>query len=91
MSIIKGTKSVREAADEIGVTRQTLRRWIEAYAKRCPTGRGKPKDNECKAGRVEDPMFPNGFVYQVPVSEIDRLRSAPKSYGPGRPRLSESA
>lgn len=91
MSIIKGTKSVKDAAQELGVTPRTLRRWIEAYFQRCPSGRGKPQSNECKAEKVEDSMFPNGFVYQVPVEEIQRLIDVPREIGPGRPRLSESA
>lgn len=91
MSIIEGTKSVKDASESIGVTPRTLRRWIEAYFDRCPTGRGKAQSGECRAKKIEDAMFPNGFVYQVPDSEIERLKSTPRPIGPGRPRLSESA
>jgi transposase-like protein len=90
VSIIKGTKSVKEAAAEIGVTDRTLRQWIANFIDRCPSGRGKPRNNECRAEKVEDLMFPAGYVYQVPVDEVERLRSLPQT-GPGRPRLSQGS
>jgi hypothetical protein len=86
MSITSGTKSVKDAAAEIGVTRQCLCRWIKAFYLRCPTGRGKPGRNECRAEKLEDDIFPAGFVWEVPAEEIKRLRGEPKSDGRGRPR-----
>lgn len=90
MSIIKGTKSVKDAAAEIGVTGRTLRQWISNFFERCPSGRGKPGANECRADKIEDEVFPAGYVYQIPLEEIERLRSLPQT-GPGRPRLSKAS
>lgn len=90
VSIIKGTKSVKDAAAEIGVTGRTLRQWITNYYERCPGGKGKPGPNECRAEKKEDPVFPAGYIYQVPLEEIDRLRALPQT-GPGRPRLSQAS
>lgn len=90
VSIIKGTKSVKDAAATIGVTDRTLRQWITNYFERCPSGRGQPGQNECRAEKIEDHVFPAGYVYQIPVEEIERLRSLPQT-GPGRPRLSKAS
>ncbi len=86
MSLVTGTLSVKDAAEAIGVTRRSLRRWINNYRLRCPTGRGKPGRNECKAVKVEDEIFAAGFVWQIPADEVERLKCAEVS-GPGRPRI----
>lgn len=86
MAIVSGTKSVKEAAEEIGVTHRSLRRWINNFYERCPTGKGKPGKNECKAVKVEDEIFAAGFIWQIPAEEVERLKSIDVS-GPGRPRI----
>jgi len=86
VSIVTGTLSVKDAAQEIGVTDQSLRRWINAYYNRCPDGRGKPRSRECKAVKVEDAIFTAGFIWQVPADEVERLKGIDPT-GPGRPRL----
>jgi len=85
VAITEGTMSVKDAAAEIGVTAQCLRRWIANFYSRCPTGRGKPGRNECRAEQLVDSMFPAGYVWEVPAS----VRSLPKT-GPGRPRSGDS-
>lgn len=90
VSILKGTKNVKQAAEMIGVTDRCLRNWIKNFYERCPGGRGTPGNCECKAEKIEDEMFPAGYIWQVPLEEIIRLRDAERS-GPGRPRLSDSA
>lgn len=86
MAIVTGTMSVKDAAESIGVRDRSLRRWINNFYERCPTGRGKPGKNECKAIKVEDEIFAAGFVWQVPSEEIERLKCTEVS-GPGRPRI----
>ena len=89
MSIVDGTKSVKDAAAIIGVTDRSLRRWINNFYERGPSGKGKPQGFECTAVKVEADIFPAGFVWQVPADEIERLRGQEKT-GAGRPRLSET-
>lgn len=86
MSIVSGTMSVKDAANAIGVTRRSLLRWINNFCERCPTGRGKPRKNECKAIKAEDEVFSGGFIWQVPCEEVERLRGIDVT-GPGRPRI----
>lgn len=86
VSIVTGTLSVKDAANEIGVTHRSLRRWINNFVERCPTGRGKPGKNECRAVKVEDDIFAAGFIWQVPSEEVERLKGI-KVSGPGRPRI----
>ena len=90
MSIIDNTKSVKRAAELIGVTDRTLRGWITNFFERCPTGRGKPGRNECRAIKKEEDIFPAGYAYFVPDDEIERLKSAPQTGG-GRPRLGKAS
>lgn len=87
VAIVDGMYSVKDAAAVIGVTDRSLRRWINNYYHRCPTGRGKPRNDECKAAKVEDDIFAAGFVWQVPPEEVDRLRMVDIDGNPGRPRI----
>lgn len=86
MSIVTGTLSVKNAADAIGIRDRSLRRWINNYIRRCPTGRGKPGKSECRAVKVEGDIFAAGFIWQVPSEEVERLKGIEVS-GPGRPRI----
>lgn len=88
MSIIDGTESVKDAANLIGVTDGRLRQLIRNFYERCPTGKGKPKENECRALKIESPMFPAGHAWQVPRDEINRLKNAPRNGG--RPRVGDA-
>lgn len=89
MSIIKGTITVKRAAELIGITDSRLRQMIRAYSVRCPHGRGTPLAGECKAIKVESEMFPSGHAWQVPPEEVRRLKNASLNEHGGRPRTSE--
>lgn len=88
VSILDNTESVKDAAALIGVTDGRLRQWIRNYVRRCPTGKAKPKDNECRALKIKSEMFPAGYAWQVPTAEISRLKAAPRNGG--RPRVGDA-
>ena len=87
MSIIEGTEDVKKAAELIGITTGRLRQMIRAYNKRCPSRRSSPLESECRAEKFESPMFAAGHVWQVPTSEIKRIRDIPKEGRGGMPRI----
>ncbi len=83
---IKGMYGMKEAAELIGVTSRRLRQMCVAYHTRCPTARCKPLDNECKGVREETDLVPLGYVWRVPIEEINRIKLIPPSKAGGRPR-----
>lgn len=87
-SSIKNTETVKYAANQIGVTVSRLRQWIRAYWERSPEGRAKPTGTECKAIKIESEMFPTGYAWKVPIDEIQRLKTTPRT-GAGRPRIGQ--
>ena len=91
VSIIKGTVTVKKAAELIGISSSRLRQMIRKYEVRCPSGTSKPLPDECKAIKVESEMFPAGHAWQVPPKEINRLKNTSLNSHGGRPRTSEVA
>lgn len=84
MSIIHNTYSVKEAAELIGITSGRLRQMIIAYGERSPSRKATPTGYECRAEKYEAPIFPAGYIWQVPQSEVDRLKAMTQHTG--RPR-----
>lgn len=66
--------SVSVAAREIGITSGRLRQMIRA--------------NQCAAYKFEDERFPSGYSYEIPLTEIERLKEV--THKRGRPRTGDS-
>lgn len=86
MSIVNGTHSVKEAAAIIGITDGRLRQMIRAYEDRSPSRKAQPNGLECRAVKYESPIFPAGYIWQVPDTEVQRLQKV--THTQGRPRKS---
>lgn len=74
MSTKNNLHSVKEAAALIGITDGRLRQMIRA--------------GSCDHEKLEDSIFPAGYVYKVPDREVKRLKKEVRE-GPGRPRISD--
>lgn len=72
MAIRKDRMTVSQAAKEIGVTSGRLRQMIG--------------DGECRAVQVETPFSRTGYYWEIPKTEVNRIKGLENNVRPGRRR-----